>query len=311
MGMRYEINSWRRSNSNRCNRASVSEAGKHLFIVGFTPTLNSDHKKKAREWLALKGLTAESIYFTHALSLGTPWVDPSRIVEWEVLKAELPKAPKKPRVQSTAPGRLAGTFDLVSKDGRTNEQDVPSAKPLYYIGIRDYNANDNLKYILNLFDYDTSVVLLPANRRDKFLRHYPHAIEILSELRGKIEYNGVSLIPADGMEYLKMNWTERSKIAKMDESRVDDPELKRLIKICKNGDSYLEEYKKHLQLAGLLGRQHNFKRHDWERSYDCKVMPLTEKYPLASNFGRDPKTDNHAYYYINAVYTARKAGKSV
>jgi hypothetical protein len=311
LAMRYDLNTWRRSNAGSVTKAAVSNQNVSLFVTGFTPALNSDHKKKTRDWLALKNITAEHVYYTHATKLGTPWVSPERIVDWQTIKDELPKPPKKPRGASVNAGRLAGTFDLITKAGREYEKDVPTTKPLYYIAVRDYNINQDLDYTLELFNYDTKVVLLPANRKDKFLRHYPHAIEILSELRSKVVFDGPSLLSKEAVEYLKLNWTERSRLGKMDENRVDDPELKRLIKICKNEAGYLKEYNRHQQLANVLGQGRNFKRHEWERSFDCKETPITKNYPLASNFGRDLKTDNHAYYYINAVYSARKAGKNV
>jgi hypothetical protein len=291
----------------------VSQTNSAIFVTDFTPSVNASHKRKVKSWLAHTGRSADVAVFTSATTLNSPWIDPSRIVTWEQIKKEAPKPPKKPRAINTAPGRLAGTFDLITQAGRETEKDVPSAKPLYYIMVQEYNTSQDLDYTLQLFDYDTSVVLLPANRKDKFLRHYPHAVEILQELRSKVTFDGESLISKEGKEYLSLNWTERETLAKMDDSRVDDPELKRLIGICKNRDSYLKEYNKHQQLANVLGEGFKFKRHRWDRSFDCKACPMTDVYPLASNFGRgDTKRINeHVYYYMNAVYAARKAGKIV
>ena len=303
-----------RYNTDDIDKWSISDMPKTLIVTDFTIELKAAHKKKVRDWLSLKNMDAYYILFTEEDSLKSPWVEPARVVDWQTVKAEAPKPTPKPRVNNVAWGRKAGSFDLITRNGRKYEQDVPSVKPLYYITVQEYNVSRNLSEVLGLFDYDSEVVLVPANRLAKFTRFYPHAKPILSELRAKVVMDGPSLISPEGIEYLRTNWSDRQKLEAMDESRVDDPDIKRLIKIMKNGDKvYLADYKKNYSLAWALGMGHQFKPHAYERSYDAKHMPLTEKYPLSSAFvhyGNKSKNE-HVYYYMNAVYKARKEGKNV
>lgn len=314
LGSRYDTHAWR--NGTYTIRNWQVEAMENTIIVtDFSPDLNAAHKKKVKDWQAHVNRPARFVIFTVDSKVTSPWVDPSRVVTWETVKAEAPKAAKKPRAVNTAPGRKAGTFDLITRKGRKSEQDVPSTKDLYYVMVKDYNIQKDLDGVLNLFNLDHEVVLVPANRKDKFLRFYGHAKEILPELRAQVKLDGPSMITAQGQLFMATNHDERRILAAMDPNTVDDPYLKEIIPLFKVDDTvYLAEYKKNFRLAQVLGLGKTFKKHKWESYWDSKDRPLTDRYPLAGSFDwrrANSKQSQHVLLYMNAVYAARKAGKNV
>lgn len=307
-GDRFDVNAYRYSTW-RVNNWGLSSMDSTIIVNDFDITLTTTHRKKVKDWMNVRGITANYVIFTND-KITNPWVDPDRVFSWETVKKEAPKPPKKQKVQSTAPGRLAGSFDLITKSGRQYEKDVPATKDdLYFVTVQEYNVRKDLTRVLQEFDMDHEVVLVPANRKDKFLRFYPHAKPIMPLLEKQVVLDGVSLISPDGMTYLKIQHNERNILAAMDANEVDDPEIKRLIKVCKDGDAvHLKDYAKNHRLASVLGILDKFKKHQFEYYWNSKDVPLTRKYPLSGGFTSQKK---HVYLYINAVYAARKKGKNV
>ncbi len=311
VGDRYDTHSYRYGTwaINEWEVAAVSDT---FIVTEFGITLAAAHKKKVKDWMSATNRSARYIIFTDNKTVASPWVDPSRVVTWEKVKAEAPKAPKKPRVANVAWGRKAGSFDLITRTGRKNEQDVPSAKELYYISVKEYNVQRELNQVLDEFDLDHEVVLVPANREAKFLRFYPHAKPILPELKGKVVLDGPSLIAPEGRIFLETDHQQRYILAAMDPNKVDDPAMKVLINIFKKDESfYTKDYSRNFRLANVLGMRDKFKRHGWESRWDSRGCPLTKPYPLADEFNwRDTKSkkNQHVYLYMNAVYSARKDG---
>lgn len=312
LGYRYDTHS-HRYGTWEIKNWNLSDMSKTYIVTDFSINLAAAHKKKVKDWMGATSRSAQYIIFTHEKTVNTPWIDPSRVVSWEKVKEEAPKAPKKIR-QGVSWGRKAGSFDLITKSGVLREKDVPSAKELYYVTVQDYNVRKDLGGVLRAFDLDHEVVLVAANRMAKFLRHYPHAKEILPELRKKIVLDGPSLLSADAKLYLSTSHSERGIIQSLDPSKVDDPKVKELIRVFQNADNYTTEYEKNFRLAGVLGMQDKFKRHEWDNYWNSRKTPLTSKYPLANGYehGRpaSSNTNQHVYIYMNALYRARKDGNT-
>lgn len=320
----YKVNGWRYNRGrDRYNTSSImvdylENVPSTLIVTNFSPQeINAHHKKKAREWADQVGnIKCSYIIFTPEVKIASPWVDPARQVDWEQVKKDAPKAPRPIRTpaQQAAWGRKAGSFDLVTKAGRKNEQDVPSTKPLYFCMVQEYNGNRDLQSALKELNLDYEVVLVPANRRDKFLRFYPHAKPIFPELETQVNLDGVSLLSDDAKTYLSIDHRDREIVKSLDVNRVDDPEIKKLSTLlAKSQDDLIKEYRKHQTIAGVLGLHGKFKKHPWEDYYSQKVKPVTKAYPLLLNvrFAHNREIMNHAYEYMNAVYKARKDGKNV
>lgn len=317
-GYSYDKGAYSRGSTNYIKQWPIDKTNNTLIITNFVANLSSAHKAKVKAWMQVKQVTGQYIIFTQEDKVTTPWFDPARVVSWEKVKAEAPKAPSVKRPTSTAPGRLAGTFDLVSRTGRSYEKDVPivvAPKHLFYIMVVDYNRDQSLNRVLDEFNMDDEVVLVGANRKDKFLRNYPHAESIVDYLDAQVEFDGPSLISADGKEFMSMENSDQYRLARMDEKKVHDPELARLIKLTKVGQQeYLKDYNRQLRLASLLGKSNKFKKHTYGDWNTKKTTPLTKTYPLAANLSwdsSDTRKNEHGYVYLNAVYAARKSGVNV
>ena len=318
VGYSYDKGTYSRGSTNYIKQWAIEKTNNTIIITNFVANLSSAHKSKVKAWMNVKNVTGNYIIFTQEPKVTTPWFDPARVVSWEQVKAEAPKAPSVKRAASTAPGRLAGTFDLVSRKGRQYEKDVPivtAPQQLFYIMVVDFNRDQSLHRVLDSFDMNDEVVLVGANRKDKFLRNYPHAVNVVDYLESQVNFDGPSLISKDGKEYLSMANGDQYRLSRMDETKVDDPELVRLIKLVKVGQSeYLKAYSKQQRLANLLGKGNKFKKHKYD-DWNAKTSePLSKAYPLAANIGWDISqrvTNEHGYIYINAAYAARKGGQIV
>ena len=289
----------------RISKWAIASVPNTLFITEFGASVNFDQRKKAKEYAKLKGITAKHYVFTSGV-VASPWVDPGRVVTWDALKAALPAKPKALRARSAAPGRLAGSFDLISRTGRQSEKDVPDTKDLYFVMVQEYNGGRNLSAVLDEFALDYEVVLVPANRKNRFLRHYGHARPIWPHLETLVELNGPSLLTPDAQTYFKIHPNYIETLKKLDPVRVDDPDIKEAIRVCKVGQhDYLKDYSKHQRLARLLGSNFIAEPDVYSRYGNHKKNPLLG-YPLTDTIQLE-----HSYVYMNAVFAARKAGKIV
>lgn len=296
----------------------VSKMNQTVIITNFTPIeLASSHKKKVKDWANFKAIPASYFIFVTDKSVKNPWIPSDRVVEWETVKAEAPKAPRKPRQNNggVAWGRKAGSFDLITASGTKTEQDVPNTKELYYITVQDKKNHGDVSELLRLFEQKHEVVLVPGNRLNKFLRCYPEAKEIIPHLKSMLNLDGPSMLDRDAMTFLGISHTERASLSRLKGLSIDDPEIVRLIKICSKPESeYMAEYNRHQALAIALGEWSSFKQHKYRNYWDANGTPLTDNYPLAEDarcMATGSKELNHIGIYINAVYSARKGGKSV
>lgn len=308
--MRYHI-AQQRYNTYRVMEWPVSSVNSAIFVTDFYPELSANHKKKVREWKAHKGITAGYVLFMKDKTLDSPWVDPDRVITWDQLKKEVPKAPPKPRVKSTAPGRLAGSFDLISATGVKAEQDVPLTKKLYYVMVKEVNRDDwGFQQTLKSFGVDFDVVKVPANRKDKFLRNYPHAQPIMPYLKAKVNLDGPSLVPDAAWTVLKHDHDELNILHKLKADEINDPKIADLLRaIAKPESEWLKDYNKHKNLASLVGLSGSFKTIRIPGYWERKNKALTG-YPLLNGRYNNPDP-KHATVYINAVYAARKKGQIV
>lgn len=289
----------------------VSDTSRTLFITGFDKAgVTSADKEKARNYRAHKNIQATYFLFTND-KIDTPWVDTTteRFVDWETLKAELPKKPRKQRVVASGPGRIPGTFDYWTKDGKQYEQEIPEGKTLYYIKAKEIRPkNEDIlspsEVLRILDDKDAVVILLAANRVDKFKRENPTVKHFLGEFRAKVEADEKSLLSDDAKEVLSLSGDTREWLRKVDFTQVDDPEFARLNNLVKSEHNLLADMHRNRALAKSLGMWYTLKSHNI--SSDSNV--LTKKYPLLDNlrYGYLNGKMKHVYIYLNAAYAAEK-----
>lgn len=308
--MRWSSNVYRYS-AHRINRWSVSAMSKTLVVTGFTPDLNSNHKNKVREYAKLKNLDVSYVLFTAAApsDIKTPWVDTTseRFVDWEDLKAALPKRTPKPRSLSTGPSRIPGSFDYWTKDGMHYEKPLPANKTVYYIRIKDESEKGetkvNVRQVLTLLNDDSAVIRLGENRINKFTRENPQAKNFMTIFPKKVVTKSETLLSADAKRVLSFSSETQDWIRKFDLSKLDDPAFKEAADLIAQRPKLLEAYDRNYNLAVAMNMRYNVERH----GITAADSSLLKNYPLLdtirnSYYSRLPM--EHVYIYMNAAYAA-------
>ena len=277
-----------------------------VFVTDFkVGELVARHKKIARDWAAFKGISATNFVFSPEAKIKSPWVDPGRVVDWETMKAEAPKPARKKSAPNPAWGRKAGTFDLATSSGRESEQDVPNVKNLLYMSVQDFNriADGSWARVSNFLTrhkITDKVVIVPANRKEKFLRNYK-ATYLMDHLAANVQTKGSKLLDADAMEYLGYDSSAISIAERLKGQEIDDPDIVRIVELAKKQASeYTSDYHAQKSLCNDLGLTFETVKLVEDRYYQAKKNPFG-KYPLVrdSYYNFNPK---HAALYINAVY---------
>lgn len=300
----FNIKAWRYAttrysySTQRINQWNVESMDKTMVVTGFTPkNLASDHKKKAKQYASINGWTLNYILFSEDDgSIDSPWVDKTKFVDWETLKAALPKKPKQPR-QAVIGGRLAGSFDIINSLGRQNEQTISSTNDLYYIRVQDEKEWD-VKNVLGLLKSKATVVILGANRLDKFNRDYPMVKEFTEWAKSQVVVDGSSLLSDDAKKIRGIDYEARRWVNALDPTRLDDPEFADIRRLIKNEDALTEAYERNLTLARWCKMWYSVKEH--RVTTDDSLMT---RYPLlrSMSYGRP---HDHVYIYLNAAYAA-------
>lgn len=307
-GMRYQPSSYYRGSTYRINQWEVGQMDKTLIITEFDPDLTSTHKSKAREYLKLKGISANFIIFTSVKEIKNPWVDQTRLVSWEDVKAAIPKAPRKPRqVNPNIPGRVSGSWDYWTKDAHASEKPLPKdTKNVYWISVQD-NKTYDVRQALAQLESDAVVLIVPANRQAKLLRENPQVKEFLKWARSQVVLDGASLLTDDAKKSLRIGYQTREWLRKIEVDKVDDPAFKATADLIANGKVLTKRYDHNMALAQSLRMWYDVKKHNIEASDDSLVngYPLLESLRTGYHYNVDKK---HLYIYLNAAYAAKKKG---
>lgn len=277
---------------------SVEQMHRTMVITGFAPqNLSSEHKKKAKEYARMQDWDVNYILFAAgADTVDSVWVDKTKFVDWETLKAALPKKPKQPRQAGTG-GRLAGSFDIITKAGRQNEQVITSTNDLFYISLQDEKSWD-VKTILNLLDSKATVAILGANRVKKFNRDYPSVKEFTAWAKAKVVIDGSSLLSDDAKKIRAIDYTVRKWVNILDTTRLDDPYFAEIKTLIKNEDALTDAYEKNQTLARWCKMWYSVKEH--RVTTDVSMM---RRYPLLDHIPA-ARPNDHVYIYLNAAYAA-------
>lgn len=312
-GMRYAT-AYSRSNTWRIEKWQVRHMENTLIVSDFFPEVNSGHKRKVRDWIshvAWKGGTEPGyIIFTAASKVDSPWVDKTRIVSWEKIKTE---APKKERISRAGQGsgRVAGSWDYYTIDGRQYEKPLPKTGKVFYVisaevPIDDYARIINLMKVLGL-DADAAVIRVGLNRLDKFKRENPKVEEFLGWGKAQVNMKPVDLLSDDAKTILTLDYNERRALSGADATKIIDPEWKRLAKLLKKESELTKAYESALALARWFGLWYDVKRFE----KDSTKSPMHDRYPLLHEFSFYSSVHPDVYLYINAKYKQLKKEKKV
>jgi hypothetical protein len=164
--------------------------------------------------------------------------------------------------------------------------------------------------LFNNFDIKDDIVIIPANRVNKFKRENPTTQNIREYLKSQVDLNGDAMYNSEQRAYFSINYSEKNKLLLMDPNRVDDEDIKILIEVAKRNDIVTPpEYDKNRKRAEFLSLP--FVRFKPGATFTSLV---DARYPLlniwSTGIFHGPHLE-HMYLYINACVQARKNGKIV
>lgn len=301
-GTRYRVNAYGYS-TQRINNWNISEMDRTLIVTGFTPNLSSHHKTKAREYANLVlGMSARYVLFTEQSKIDSVWIDHKKVVNWEDLKAALPKKPKKARVYTSGPTRIPGTFDYWTRNGWFTEKEIPEDKTVYFIRVQE-DKGVKARAILETMNDDGVVIVLAANRITKFTRDNPDAIDFLPYFKAKVVKDGKTLLNDEAKKMLAIGTNTQHWLEKFNVSKINDPAFVKMKDMLKRREDLTAAYDKNLTLAQSLGMWYDVTRHEIRAHDETTLVP----YPLLDSLRHQWSMNmDHVYIYLNAAYAARK-----
>jgi hypothetical protein len=313
-GMRYERDR-RRNGTWRIEKWRVDQMSNAVIVTGcpfiLNGSLNNGHKTKARLWVdEVAPFSADYFIFIAADKVKSPWVDKTRIVKWEKIKAEAPKKERDPNSWTWNSGRIPGSWDYYTNSSYLSEKELPTKGKVFYVSCKDAD-NHNISSLMKItgLDADAAVIRMPGNRKAKFLRENPDVEEFIAWGRAKVNMRPVDLLSDDAKTVMSMDYDEQAMYEKLDADKIKDPDFKKYRNLLKNAKVLQKEYDDALALAREFGMYYTVKKHDPDRD----SAPMMRRYPMLDRiswrYGRiDYKED--IYLYMNAKYAKlKKEGK--
>lgn len=222
------------------------------------------------------------------------WIAPERMVDWATIDAIV--LPTDGSIPGYKPARKSGSFDCWI-DGVWTKQvdanDFSTKHPIYYYsGPQAWWQASRYNDVFVALGGSYTLVTMPSNRRDKFLRDFPTALTVREGV-AKLHADWAAKLTSDQQKALAMYDEHFSAtLATLDRSKVKDPALQEAIRIAK------------IDLTKVLESRKVFGRAEMTFKSTAKVKnPLTE-YPL---FRSDElrKNADHTYWYLNAAFAAK------
>jgi hypothetical protein len=296
-----------RSSSYRITQYDVAKMEKTMVVTEFGLSTSSTVKSKAKEYAQFKDWEISTVLFTDQKEsdIVSKWIPRDKFITWEALKKELPK---KPRLASVGvnpnAGRIKGSYDYFKSDGTMEYEKTVPAGEVMYITVQD-NKDVNVASIIKVTGYTGSVVLLGANRIDKFKRENPKTANFLTWAQDKVILKSEVLLSKKAKNVLDIPYNVREWVRNLDVDKLDDPEWKRLKKLIENEKELTKEYNDNVHLAELVGMRYSCKKYESSGNYGAE---LTERYQILGycNYYRKP---SNIYLYMNAEYAAESEKK--
>lgn len=227
-GERFTVSSPTSSKLSACSRESaigIETVVQALCVYGYDLNFTPSHKKKLNKYVEDNGIKGVGHYVLAPSKLPMHWLDPARVVDWEVIRAI--KLPRSGRYSTIDPNRIPGSYDICEQgdwnDGVPGE-DIDQTSPIYYINTTHYNEEYRVGKILSKHKKGFTLVKLTSNRVPKFCRLFPKAEPVHNELK-----RIVSRIEKKITDEERFAWNVQTDpylvraIKKVDLSRLDDP----------------------------------------------------------------------------------------
>lgn len=293
-----------RNTTSRQSRTPI--AADRMLITGFDKSLGSHHKKKVRQWLAIKAINIntvvftkdefpEQIFFTHTVS-------------WEQMCAELPKTPRAARVS----GRISGSWDGYNqKRWFTNKELDSDVKNLYYVSVKESNRLEVGK-LMEFIPQDSTVLMVPENRKNKLLREVPTIVHLPSFVKSLLTVtDGPSLVPHEVKTFDRLGSLHKAFHERFSPGELLDPAFDEG-RLVGDKEKLMKDYNDAFEIAKAI-KSDSFITYRPSRfdNQEKGFEPYVEQtYPLAYNRSSySAKTREHIKKYINMIYNENKIYK--
>lgn len=287
---------------NRRERLEISWWVDSMIVYGYDRDgFTAPTKKKLKKYADDNGLKCVHFILLPAQPKKDflQWFDKSMVVDFKIIAAiKLPRSYAGGRAKV---GRIPGSYDMFVgaggnawKSGREADK-IDQTKAIFW---KQGKYDEIIRYVapLNAMHPDCTIVALPANRVGKFLRSFPQAIEVYTQLREDFTVWKKSLTENQKIA-IRMRFTDGiygngwvSDLKPLDPSLIDDRELKRAVRIARKDHSDLNErWKMYFRILSIKGKD--------LIKYDNPLL----KYPLYNVYllNKDPE---HVYQYLNAIH---------
>jgi hypothetical protein len=296
------VKRWRVKGWGAERRLTTSTFERAIWITGYDSDSFSPFKRqKMEQWLEQKGITvssvrrrnedvagAEYVIFCNKLPMRA-WIDPKTVYPWSEIKEQKIVREK----TKTTSGRPSGSYTGYVAGLYVNiiqAADIDVTKPIFY---RDKYEGGH-KEIFHLHP-DATIVTLGQNRVAKFKRDFPTAKQVTPYIQAQADKWWKSLSNDDKL-MLKINESRSlADLMALDASKIDDPELVRVVTILKTNKPEVKA------MYNILGRHIvGGATFSWSNPLDAyPLLTSALRYDTMRGMFAD-----HAYLYINAAYAA-------
>jgi len=251
---------------------------KGIIVVGYDkPEISSYDKGKFRQWSDSSGNT-KYIYVFDEMP-GSPWTDNLPTVNWQEIKSvKFEKRTKKEKIY---------TVEWINTKETVSEADLKKFAKIYYMSPAEIKeiGFEPRPYL----PLDDPLVMVNRNLWEKFVKDFPNALYYEEGMKSERD-RLISTVTKEQLISANMDYYSTTVCASLDDSRVEDPELKAFIKASKvSRDPNTEK---------LLVKIRNMSHHlglplPWNKS-----EVNMDKYPLIGN----GSNREHIYLYVNHIY---------
>jgi hypothetical protein len=266
-----------------------------VIVYGYEyENVHSTHRTKIRLWMESQNNDSQFVYWCKEVP-GSPWTDEVTQVHWDdVRKMKIVR-------QKTTPTKQV-LFDKIDHRGyRISDNAVDTTKDVTFVSpaeIASQEMKENVARFL-LFDSNAQVLLVNKNKWKQFQEDYPQAMHLQDRVKLVLADYLANLTHEEKI-YLRSDWKDRSFCARLDESKVLDPDIKAAIRtLTSNGLSKDTEkkYEAASRIAHKWGIAFPDLSNNGERLF--RGYPLLDVYSYS---GADHYPLSQVYLYMNTCY---------
>jgi len=292
-----------RGNKGWSKERVISADSNYIWLTGFTHNSFTPYRRRKLDQFFSKKSISLPDYYILVDTLppdSDPWIPKNRIFNWADVEAE-----KIVNNSKRGDGRPTGSYSGFLPGDSYGTHDIQAGKidqnkPLFYevgsahrYGMSRPNGFDRIRAVHS----DSTIIVLGQNRVNKFKRDFPNAQRVSDWLK-TAAVNWVNSLTHEqkiGILFMDGTFDRSGIIRRLDDTKVNDPDLVNAIKIAKSRDfsKQYNEYDKWSRFGAKL---------------EVKWNDPSTRYPLLTNIAYfaslSQEAKDHIYIYLNAVYAA-------